>query len=92
MDERLTAVEAAQAQHERWHEDIGARMQQFHDKLDENTRTTQEIKDSTFELLEIMTSWKGAMRVIGWLAKPLTWIASFMAACTAVYFAIWPRK
>jgi hypothetical protein len=92
MNERLTAVEQAAARHELWHQDIGTRMLSFEGKLDENTSTTARIEASTTELLELLNSWKGAMKVLGWVARPITLLSTLVASCVALYFTFWPKK
>ena len=74
-----------------WRKEIVARMDSFEDKLDGNTNATQRIEASTTELLEVLNSWKGAMRVLdvlGKVAKPITAISALVAAV----FAMWPKK
>lgn len=54
--------------------------------LAKNTETVGTIATNTSEMLGVFESWKGAMRVlemIGRAAKPLGYIASFVAACVA---------
>ena len=91
MDERLIAVEEAAHRHELWHQDIGARMLSFESKLDENTCTTARIETGTKELLELLTSFKGAMRVLeilGKVAKPIIAITTLVGAV----IALWPKR
>jgi hypothetical protein len=59
------------------------RMEAFEQQLHENTEATKRVDTSTRELVDILNSWKGAMKVMDFLAKfakPLTVIASIGAA------------
>jgi hypothetical protein len=58
-----------------WRSGFARRMDTFEAKLNTNTEATTRIERNTGELVDILQSWKGAMKVIdflGKLAKPLT--------------------
>lgn len=75
-----------------WRQVYGERLDSLSDRqvemnaqLQENTEATQRIEASTGELVTMLESWKGAMRVlemIGKVAKPIGMIAT---ACAAVW-------
>lgn len=76
---------------ELWRKAFAVRMDKFERRLDENTEVTKRVDTNTTELVDIMNSWKGAIKVLeflGKLAKPLAAITTFFA----VWFAFWPRK
>lgn len=62
------------------------RMEAFETQLSENTETIRRVDTSTRELVDILNSWKGAMKVMDFLAKfakPLGLLASIGAAWAA---------
>lgn len=62
------------------------RMETFEAKQAENTETIQRVDTNTRELVDILNSWKGAMKVMEFLAKfakPLGVLASIGAAWAA---------
>jgi hypothetical protein len=74
-----------------WRREITARMDSFEEKLDGNTDATERIEASTTELLDLLNSWKGAMRVLeilGKVAKPIAAITALVAGI----IAMWPKK
>lgn len=66
-----------------WREAFAQRMDKFEKNLDENTAVTQRVDDNTRELVEILSSWKAAMKVMDFLAKLAKPIAAFLALLTA---------
>ncbi len=59
--------------------------------LAENTDTINKIKSDTDELIAVLDSWRGAMRVIDWigsLARPISYIVAFGASVAALWAAI----
>lgn len=70
---------------------LEAEHQELKAVLNKNTESVGTIVTNTQELLGVFESWKGAMRVlemIGRAAKPLGYIASFVAACVAGWMAL----
>ena len=60
-------------------------------KLEENTKTTNEIAVSVADAVEFLNAAKGAMKVldmIGRLAKPLSYIVLFVSAIVGVWTTI----
>lgn len=67
-------------------EALESRMEAFEAQLTENTVATKRVDESTRELVDILNSWKGAMKVMDFLAKfakPLGVAASIGAAWAA---------
>jgi hypothetical protein len=67
------------------------RMGELDAKLDANTATTHEIKASTADIVDLMNSWRGAMKTIDGLGKvlrPLTWIVGFCTALVGLWAAL----
>lgn len=64
---------------------LSDRQEEMHGQLEENTAATRRIEASTSELVTILESWKGAMRVLETLGK----VAKPIAAITAAMAAIW---
>ncbi len=70
---------------------IGKRMDGFERKLQINTESTNRVEANTAELVDILNSWKGAMKVLSFLSKPITWFAALGASIVAIITA-WPKK
>lgn len=67
-------------------EALETRMEAFETQLSENTAATKRVDESTRELVDILNSWKGAMKVMDFLArfaKPLGAIATLGGAWAA---------
>ena len=61
------------------------------EQLSENTEATKRIETNTGELIEILTSFKGAFKVLGWIGKlavPLAAIVGLFSACYAAWSEI----
>jgi hypothetical protein len=96
--ERKNAIEDIATDLDHWRKGIDNRLDVLEEKLAENTDATegvkaqmQSVKDDTAELVQILNSWKGAMRVfdfVGKLAKPIGAVVTF---CLALW-AAWPAK
>ena len=78
MDTRMSAVEDAVLRHDAWHVDISQRM--------------AALEKNTAEVLDLMNSWRGAMKVLGWLFKPITAIMTLASALALAYFTAFPKK
>ncbi len=78
MEDRLTAVEEAILRHDAWHKEISVRM--------------EALEKNTAEVLDLMNSWKGAMRVLGWLFKPITVLATIVGTLGTMWFTMYPKK
>ncbi len=57
------------------------------EKLAENTEATKRIETNTGELIEILTSFKGAFKVLAWIGKLAVPIAAIIGLFTAAYAA-----
>lgn len=78
-----------------WKETFRRKLDSFEVHLASNTEATVRIESSTQELVELLNSWRGAMKVmnfIGKLAKPITATTALGASLVALWFSIWPRK
>lgn len=64
---------------------LGDRMDTFEAQLGTNTKMTRDISADTGELLDILKSWKGAMRFFGWVGTGVKWLGGIAAA----WFALW---
>ena len=67
---------------------IRSQHSEFKVKLDENTRTTNDIKKDTESMIEMFRSWQGAFKtleMIGKLFKPLTFIAAVIASVATTW-------
>lgn len=75
------------AMHRR-HEDMQAQLEALNKQLSDIRREVSELKKSTEELVDILQSWKGAMKVLtffGALAKPVGYIATAAAAVWGIF-------
>jgi hypothetical protein len=73
------------------------RFSRIEQDLAENTRKTNKIdktltslSEELVEMIEVAKAAKGAIKVLNWigaLAKPLSYIAGFIAACVGIYTA-----
>jgi hypothetical protein len=82
--------EEAQDQH-LWRRAIVLRMDKLEEKLAQNTEATQRVDTSTRELVDILTSWKGAMKVIEFLGKLAKPLAAMVALAAAVLTWKWQK-
>ena len=60
-------------------------------KLDANSAATERVLSSTRDIVEIMESWKVAMKTIGMVGavlRPLTWILAFCSALVGLWATI----
>jgi len=74
-----------------WQRTISIRMDAFERQLKENTDATNDVKENTQELVDILNSWKGAMQVFAWLgkvAKPIAAVVTFVGTV----WALWPKR
>lgn len=65
---------------------LDGRVDELERKLAENTAATKRVEDNTREVVDILQSWKGAMKVIeflGKLAKPVGVLTTMVAAYAA---------
>ena len=65
---------------------LNARVDELERKLSENTELTKRVEANTAELVDILESWKGAMKVIEFLsklAKPIGVLSTMVAAYAA---------
>jgi hypothetical protein len=92
MDDRMLRLEQIASQHAQMHLDNQMRMRAFEEKLDQNTKDTQEIKKGVGSMIDTMSAWSGAMKVIGWIAKPATAGLALVGGAVGLYFLLFPRK
>ena len=85
--ERRSSMRMWQDKVDRRLEDGDNRMQTMADGLDENTRATQAIKADTEELVDLLHSVKGALKVLDMLAR-LARPLGFLAAAGASFYAL----
>lgn len=67
------------------------RLAEFEKKLDANSAATARVESSTRDIVEMMESWKGAMKTIGAVGtalRPLTWILAFCTALLGLWAAV----
>ena len=57
------------------------------EQLAENTEATKRIETNTGELIEILTSFKGAFKVLTWIGKIAVPLAAIAGLFTALYAA-----
>ena len=86
--ERRSSMREWQDKVDRRLEDGDNRMQTMADGLEENTRATQAIKADTEELVDLLHSVKGALKVLDMLAR-LARPLGFMAAAGASFYAFY---
>jgi len=89
--ERRSSMRIWQEKVDKRLEDGDNRMQTMADGLDENTRATQAIKADTEELVDLLHSVKGALKVLDMLARlarPLGFLAAAGASFYAFYVAL----
>ena len=89
--ERRSSMRVWQDKVDRRLEDGDNRMQTMADGLDENTRATQAIKADTEELVDLLHSVKGALKMLDMLARlarPLGFLAAAGASFYAFYVAL----
>ena len=89
--ERRSSMRVWQDKVDRRLEDGDNRMQTMADGLEENTRATQAIKADTEELVDLLHSVKGALKVLDMLARlarPLGFLAAAGASFYAFYVAL----
>lgn len=75
------------AMHRR-HEDMQSQLETLNKQLTDIRKEVAELKKSTEELVDILQSWKGAMKVLaflGALAKPVGYIATAAAAVWGIF-------
>ena len=85
--ERRSSMRVWQDKVDRRLEDGDNRMQTMADGLDENTRATQAIKADTEELVDLLHSVKGALKMLDMLAR-LARPLGFLAAAGASFYAL----
>ena len=85
--ERRSSMRVWQDKVDRRLEDGDNRMQTMADGLEENTRATQAIKADTEELVDLLHSVKGALKVLDMLAR-LARPLGFLAAAGASFYAL----
>ncbi len=61
------------------------------EQLAENTEATKRIETNTGELIEILTSFKGAFKVLGWIGKLAVPVAAIIGLWTAIKTGISPK-
>jgi hypothetical protein len=74
-----------------WRRSFSIRMDLLEREVQQNTATTNAVRKDTSELIDILHSWKGAMKVLNFLgamAKPVAAILALVAAAAA----FWPKK
>lgn len=77
LDERLARLEAQHVE--------------LKTQLDENTQDTKAVREDTSKLVEILESWRGAIRVlegVGRIFRPLSFVAVFLSAIAAFWAGI----
>lgn len=52
-----------------WRSVLASRVDELERRLEENTEATKRVEDNTKEAVEILRAWKGAMKVLEFLAK-----------------------
>lgn len=97
--ERIVRLEELAVEHKRMHLENQLRiaavednMRVFGAKLDANTRDTHEIKAGVGSVVDTMAAWDGAMKVIGWVAKPITGVITICGILAGIYFGFFPKK
>jgi hypothetical protein len=88
---RKDAIDNVAANLDQWRKGVDARFDTVEEALALNTQATNTIKSNTDDLVEILNSWRGAMKVfefIGKLAKPIGALVTFFLAL----WAAWPAK
>lgn len=63
------------------------RMDRFEERLEENTQTTNSVKEGTDFLVEIMQAFRGLAKVLTWCGKVFKPVATTVAAAASAYFA-----
>lgn len=58
------------------------------DAIADNTTLTKEVHENTQELLELFIATKSGIKVLGWLARAIKFMAALTAACAAAYVAV----
>lgn len=72
-------------QHLLWREVFDVRLETLERKLDANTEATEKLADSTKAVVDLLQSWKGAMRILQGLSKILTPLTALFAFAAAVW-------
>ena len=67
------------------HEDNLRRLIALETKMDVNTALTKGLTDDTRELLDLFSSVRSGLKVMGWLGALAKWVAGIIAAFAAVY-------
>ncbi len=78
-----------------WRRAFSIRMDNVERELAKNTETTTKVEESTREVVDLLVSFKGAMKVLellGKLARPLAYIVAFISGLGAAWVAFWPKK
>lgn len=68
-----------------------ARMDRIDAKLDANSEATERVALSTAGIVDMMSSWAGAMKTIeatGKVLKPMTWIVGFFTALAGLWVTL----
>lgn len=63
----------------------------FASQLAENTADTKEVKQNTTQIISLMQSWEGAIKVlesVGRFFRPIGYVAIFVSACAAAWASI----
>jgi hypothetical protein len=88
---RKDAIDNVAANLDQWRRGVDVRFDAVEEALAQNTKATNTIKSNTDELVDILNSWRGAMKVfefIGKIAKPIGALVTFFLAL----WAAWPAK
>lgn len=81
-DPRVTALVAQVASIEQRQEDLSR-------QLAINTAITAQVSQNTTDIIEVWTSVKSGMRVLGWLGAAARWVAIIASCITAVGAAVY---
>ncbi len=90
-EERQIAVEQVAEELALWKQAFSDRLSKFEQALEENTKATKRVDENTKEVVDILQSWKGAAKVMNFLAslaKPIGALLVFGASL----WAAWPAK
>lgn len=90
-DRRAEGVAADLAEElDTWRRAFATRLDKFEQALAVNTETTDRVDKNTRELVSILQSWKGAMKVmdfLGKLAKPVGYVLGLVTSAVGLWFA-----
>jgi hypothetical protein len=75
----------ARAHDDAQHADNQRRFKSLEDKLDANTFATEKIATDTADLIDLLNTVKGGLKVLGWIGGFAKWVTGLTAMFAALY-------